>query len=126
MSSHAERNAIIALLVSPAVAPAGVFVYTLLSGVPVRESLVIASIYALFTYAGTVLLGLPAHHLRSKLGLRSWWHYAVAGAAPGVPVQLPFLIGRGHSVVSASSVAIFATFGAVTAAVFGMISQRQD
>jgi hypothetical protein len=56
MSSHAERNAIIALLVSPAVAPAGVFVYTLWSGVPVRESLVIASIYALFTSAALVRL----------------------------------------------------------------------
>lgn len=115
-----------ALLVSPAVAPAGVFVYALWSGVPIRGSLVIASIFALFTYAGTILLGLPAHHLLSKLGLRSWWYYAIAGAILGVPVLLLFLMLNRHSGVSALSFAIFAAFGAVTAAVFGMISQRHE
>src|SRR5688572_17792075 len=98
-----------AVLIGPAVVPTGAFIFALASGFRVRESVALAITYGAFSYAGTLILGVPAHFALEKGGLASLGHYLIAGATLGalVPVVFAAVLER----VGVPSLAAFSVFG---------------
>lgn len=87
-------------------------------------------IYSVFAYPFAVILGMPAYLFMSRLGYLSIAQTAAVGAALGLISSfiIIFIFGSGNSRLIDASIIYFlfgyATFGAITAYVFWLISLR--
>lgn len=117
-----RRRTVIAFLLAPGLTPAVVLVYGMMRGFPFRESVIIAAIYAAFTYAAALVLGIPLHVQLDRSGGGGWWHYALGGIAAGLTVLAGFaLIPPGFG-WNARVVALFALIGGSSAVLFWAIA----
>src|SRR5215210_6403376 len=106
-----ERRVIVAFAVAPATIPLGVIAWTLITGVHLRESTALGSIYAAFTYTASLLIGVPLFLAFSRRGWTAWSHYAAAGAVTGVCVWLAILVGVQRWLFDARTILVFAGAG---------------
>lgn len=108
-----------AILIGPAVVPAGIFIFAIARGVRLRESVAVAAIYGAFSYGGSLILGLPAHLALERSGLTSLRHYLIAGAMLGalVPVVVATVLEQ-IGLLSAPTLLVFGLNGAMVSAAF--------
>jgi hypothetical protein len=102
---------VLALFLSPVLVPAAVFLLALADGIPLKESLVVAAVYAVFTYSAAFLLGLPAHLALRRAACTAFWHYAAAGAAIGVTILTTLVLFNEHVRLSLGPVVVFTGCG---------------
>jgi hypothetical protein len=115
------KRTLAASLMSPALIPAAVLAFALVDGVSLRESIVLAGIYAVFTYSGTFIFGIPIHLVLDRIGLRGLVPYALSGALAAVAILLGFFVVEQNVTIDPVTVAMFGGAGALTAAVFWAI-----
>jgi hypothetical protein len=108
-----------AILIGPAVVPAGALIFAIASGFRLRESVAVAAIYGAFSYGGSLILGVPAHLALERSELTSLWHYLIAGAILGtvVPVVVATVLEQ-IALLNPAALLVFGLSGAMVAAVF--------
>ena len=121
-----ERRVIRAFAVAPAVIPLAVVVWALSTGVHARESIVIGSIYAAFTYGAAVLLGAPFFVLFQRRGWKRWWQHAMAGASIGLAVLLLFWLVAPPFSPDRGTVLVVVGIGVLSTTVFWLLASREN
>jgi hypothetical protein len=116
-----ERRVIVAFLLAPATIPFGVIAWTLMTGVHLRESTVVGSIYAAFTYSAALLIGVPVYLAFSRRAWTAWWQYAAAGAVTGICVWLAILVGAQQWLFDVRTVMVFIGAGVISSMTFWVI-----
>jgi hypothetical protein len=67
-----SAQVIAAFVLAPATIPVGVVAWALMNGSQLRESTVVGSIYAAFTYGASLLIGVPLFRAFSRRGWTAW------------------------------------------------------
>ncbi len=117
-----RRRTLLAFVLAPAVVPIVVFVLTVAEDTHLRERLLVAGVYATFTYGAAIIFGIPALILFERKGWTRWWQYTAAGAAIGFAVMMMFWIAR-PPMPDVRVFLIFAGIGSASALVFWALSR---
>lgn len=121
-----SRRVLLAFAVAPAVAPLGAVAWALAGGVGVRESIVIGSIYAAFTYGAAIVFGVPAFMLFERRGWTRLWQYMAVGVVTGAVVMAAVWSRSGQRSIDVRTILLGVAIGAASTTVFWWIAGPRE